>query len=102
MSRTPASKSTIAVIAGGLLLLSSCTGGSQPKPGTVLDEVRQANRPASSLPSADEDYFHDMDGGIALTADEIKGRNTWNVWTGGNDRLWDQLTRRFFAKRATP
>src|SRR5438270_474989 len=97
MSRTPASKSTIAVIAGGLLLLSSCTGGSQPKPGTVLDEVRQANRPASSLPSADEDYFHDMDGGIALTADEIKGRNTWNVWTGGNDRLWDQLTTSSFG-----
>ena len=34
-----------------------------------------------------------MDGGVALTADEIKGRNTWIVWTGGNDRFWDALTR---------
>lgn len=80
------------VLAGSVLLFSSCTGGSQPKPGTVLDEVRQAHRDAASIPAADEDYFHDMDGGIALNASEIKGRNTWNVWTGGDDRLWDKLT----------
>src|SRR5256885_889653 len=67
-----------------------------PQPGTVLDEARQANRPASSFPAADEDYFHDMDqnhdGVIALTPEEVKGRNTWVVWTGGNDRLWDSLS----------
>jgi hypothetical protein len=34
-----------------------------------------------------------MDGGIALTVDEIKGRNTWLVWTAGNDRMWDFLTK---------
>jgi len=67
-----------------------------PQPGTVLDEARQANRPASSFPAADEDYFHDMDqnhdGVITLTPEEVKGRNTWVVWTGGNDRLWDNLS----------
>ena len=42
--------------------------------------------------AADEDYFHDMDGGIALAPAEIQGRNTWIVWTAGNDRLWDILT----------
>ena len=62
-----------------------------PKPGTVLDEARQANRAASSFPAADEDYFRDMDGAIPLTPDEIKGRNTWVVWTGGNDRFWDTI-----------
>ena len=35
-----------------------------------------------------------MDGGVALTADEIKGRNMWMVWTGGNDRFWDALTNK--------
>jgi len=54
--------------------------------GHVLDEARQAGRDAASLPMASEDYFHDMDGGIPLTVDEVKGRNTWIVWTGGNDR----------------
>jgi hypothetical protein len=62
-----------------------------PKPGTVLDEARQANRPATSFVAADEDYFHDMDGAVPLTAEEVKGRNTWVVWTGGNDRFWDHI-----------
>lgn len=75
-----------------LVLLTGCTRNSQPKPGTVLDEVRRANRSAASLPAADENYFRDMDSGIGLNASEVKGRNTWLVWTGGNDRLWDKLT----------
>ena len=57
------------------LLLFSCSRQSQPKPGTVLDEARKANRPASSFPAADEDYFHDMDGALSLTPDEIKGNS---------------------------
>jgi hypothetical protein len=62
-----------------------------PRPGTVLDEARQANRPATSFTAADEDYFHDMDRAIPLTPAEVKGRNTWVVWTGGNDRFWDKI-----------
>lgn len=62
-----------------------------PRPGTVPDEARQANRPASSFIAADEDYFHDMDGALPLTPGEVKGRNTWVVWTGGNDRFWDKI-----------
>ena len=27
-----------------------------------------------------------------LTREEIQGRNTWLVWTGGNDRFWDSIT----------
>jgi hypothetical protein len=68
-----------------------------PKPGTVLDEARQANRPASSFVAADEDYFHDMDGAVALTPEEVKGRNTWVIWTGGNDRFWDLIGTRSFG-----
>ena len=68
-----------------------------PRPGTVLDEARQANRPVSSFPAADEDYFHAMDGGIQLTPEEVKGRNTWVVWTGGNDRFWDTIGTRSFG-----
>lgn len=62
-----------------------------PDPGTVLDEARQVNRPANSFVAADEDYFHDMDGGVPLTPGEVQGRNTWVVWTGGNDRFWDSI-----------
>jgi hypothetical protein len=77
----------LAVIAG----ISVLTWWRNPRIGHVPDEAKRAGREASSFQAADEDYFHDMDGGIALSADEIKGRNTWNVWTAGNDRMWDQL-----------
>jgi hypothetical protein len=65
----------------------------QPKPGTVLDEAMRAKRTAATFPAADEDYFHDMDGALPLTREQIEGRNMWHVWTGGNDRLWDVLSR---------
>ncbi|HWU00583.1 MAG TPA: hypothetical protein VN229_23295, partial [Terriglobales bacterium] len=72
-------------------LLSTCNDSTQ-KSGEVVDEARQAGRDAASFPQADEDYFHDMDRGVGLTADEIKGRNMWLVWSGGNDRFWDSMT----------
>jgi hypothetical protein len=64
--------------------------GCRPK-DQVLDEARAAGRDAASFPAADEDYFHDMDGGLTLSPDAVKGRNTWIVWTGGNDRFWDGI-----------
>jgi hypothetical protein len=85
------------------LLRSLCVfaaiAGFAPPAGAApaLDEARQAGRSAQSLPAADEDYFHGIDGGIALTPDEAKGRNMWMVWTGGNDRLWDVLTNLTFG-----
>ncbi len=80
--------SLVAVVATGALL-ASC--GSGPQPGTVLDEAKTAGRDVASFPHADEDYFRDMDNGVALTPEEVKGRNMWIVWTGGNDRQWDKL-----------
>jgi len=62
------------------------------KSGKVQDEAMLAGRTAESMPAADDTYFHDMDGGIQLTADEVKGRNNWIVWTAGNDRFWDLIS----------
>ncbi len=78
------------LLCAACLVAAGCC--KQPQPGTVLDEARQAGRSAASFPQASEDYFHDMDGGVAFDADEIKGRNMWLVWTGGNDRLWNRMT----------
>src|SRR5437868_8450269 len=77
------------------ILLTAFDNG--PRSGQVLDEAKAAGRDAASFPAASEDYFHDMDGGIALGADEINGRNTWIVWTGGNDRFWDGMTASTFG-----
>src|SRR5437764_4037598 len=64
----------------------------RPRAGHVKDEAMQAGLDAGYFKAADEDYFHDMDGGASLSPDEIKGRNTWVVWSGGNDRLWDTMS----------
>jgi hypothetical protein len=77
--------------------------------GKVKDEAMLAGRTAESMPAADEDYFRDMDRGpmhspsqtnenynadgtLRLTANEVKGRNNWIVWTAGNDRFWDLIS----------
>ena len=71
--------------------------GALAAPPSPLDEAQRAGRPDASFPQAGEDYFHDMDNGVALTPDEVKGRNMWLVWTGGNDRFWDQVVKNSMA-----
>ena len=72
------------------LVLASCS--KQPHAGEVLDEAKQVGRDGASFAHAGEDYFHDMDGALALTPEEVKGRNMWLVWSGGNDRFWDSMS----------
>jgi hypothetical protein len=90
--RTNALPLYFAALLGALCAITAASARAQ-----IVDEARQAARTAQSLPPADEDYFRGMDGGIALTPDEVKGRNMWIVWTGGNDRLWDRLTNLTFG-----
>src|ERR1044071_2975856 len=74
-------------------LLSPAPG----QPGEVQDEALAAGRSADSFSAADEDYFHDMDRGQTLSVHEIKGRNNWIAFTGGNDRFWDYLANNSFG-----
>ncbi len=81
----------------GSIILAGCAVKA-PAPGTVVDEARRAGRAAHSFPAADEDYFREMDqnreGVVPLTPNEVRGRNAWIVWTGGNDRFWDTISGR--------
>jgi hypothetical protein len=86
------SATLLVVLPACFALLLSCGGVPPLQVGQVLDEARSAGRSAQSFPAAGEDYFHDLDGGIPLSPEEITGRNTWLVWTGGNDRFWDGLS----------
>lgn len=43
---------------------------------------------------AGPNLFREMDCGIDLTTDEIKGRNAWHLWTAGNDAFWDEMARK--------
>jgi hypothetical protein len=89
MARPKVFKRGLGLLSGILILLSF---QSAPKSATAPDEAKRAGREVTSFPQADEDYFHDLDNGVALTPDEILGRNMWMLWSGGNDRFWDKIT----------
>ena len=100
----------------GLLYLNGC---SKPATcgrgaGNILDEAKCAGREPQSFASSEDNYLGDMDYGIThnpeqvaarlrpfvpgITPSEavraaIRGRNTWVMWSAGNDRLWDELSR---------
>ncbi len=54
-------------------------------------------RPGPAFPRAAADYFQGMDGGIPLEPAEVRGRNTWLMWTSGNEAFWDYLAGRSFG-----
>jgi len=90
------------IVLAGVVVLSACvvmapSCDNRPRSGEVLDEAKKMGRSPASFPAADEDYFRRMDGGDSLTTEEVRGRNTWNVWTGGNDRFWDTITINSFG-----
>ena len=93
-------------VAGVVAIVPVLLSGCGPKPGTVKDEAMLAGRTGDSFPAAEEDYFADMDGGYRraadptikpLDVDAVRGRDTWIVWTGGNDRFWDYMANNTFG-----
>ena len=89
------------------------------KIGNMKDEALLAGRTAESFVAAMDPYFIEMDKGALKPGDEegekalerwakalnltieqvresaIKGQNTWLVWTGGNDRFWDDMANKY-------
>lgn len=110
----------LVILGVGALALSTCAIFQRGTPcgkgaGQVLDEALCVGRTAETFPAADEDYFRDMDYGVTRNPQQVaaaldpyvpgitpeqavaaaaKGRNNWIVWTGGNDRFWDLLSKK--------
>lgn len=76
----------------GLFALQVPTFAAPP-----MDEARAAGKKPSDLPELAIDLFKDMDNGIALSPDEIKGRNTWMIWTAGNQAFWNHIAQHSFG-----
>ena len=70
-----------------LLLLAACGHKAEE------DAATKAGLTEADFPQADEDYFRAMDNGVKLDRAEIQGRNMWLVWSGGNDRFWDFMSK---------
>ncbi len=82
---------TLVAAIAALSLVSAC----RPSKTTAIDDA--GGRKPEDFPELAADVFKPMDGGIALAEDEIKGRNTWNLWTGGNEQFWDRMARESFG-----
>lgn len=76
-------------------LLALAAGGCKKEAVSLVDDG--GGRTAADFPELAEDVFQPMDGGIELTEEEIKGRNTWNLWCGGNEQFWDRMAREGFG-----
>ncbi len=74
-------------LAGTLLLIAGCT------PKDAVDEATASGKTVADFPQTTVDVFREMDLGVALTPEEVAGRNTWMLWTGGNEAFWDYLAR---------
>lgn len=90
-------KTTIKILAVAALygLTSLAWTGCKPKATTADSSLADdgGGRKPADFPELTLDVFQPMDGGIALSPDEIKGRNTWNLWCGGNEQFWDRVAR---------
>jgi hypothetical protein len=70
---------------------TSCKDHGKPSAASLKDDG--GGRTPADFPELAVDVFQPMDGGIQLNADEIKGRNTWNLWCGGNEQFWDRVAK---------
>jgi hypothetical protein len=76
---------TVGVAVLAALLATAVFWATRPPPAT------------DSFPAADVDYFAAMDDGLQLAANEVRGRNTWLMWTAGDEAFWDYLAGRSFG-----
>src|ERR1700692_1106186 len=59
----------------------------------VPDAAKLAGKTVQDFPESDSHAFADMDSGIVLSQEEVRGRNTWLLWTAGNQTFWDGMAR---------
>ena len=80
------------LVYGGIVLYD---GLKDSRP--AQDEAKLAGKAVADFPESDMDYFKGMDDGIVLDKDQVKGRNTWLIWTAGNEAFWDYLANNSFG-----
>jgi hypothetical protein len=67
------------------------------KKNEPVDEAQVAGLKTTDFPQITADIFPPMDGGITLSQEEIMGRNTWNLWSGGNQHFWNRAAQDSFG-----
>jgi hypothetical protein len=80
-----------------LFLVLLFLGGCRDKEQVVEDEAKLAGKTIADFPQITADVFKPMDSGIALSAEEIMGRNAWNLWSAGNEHFWNTVAQDSFG-----
>ena len=62
-----------------------------------VDEAKAAGKTPDDFPKATADIFKPMDGGLQLSPEEITGRNTWILWSAGNEHFWNTVAQDSFG-----
>ena len=90
-------KTTLKLLTGATALaaLGFLETGCDKKPKVDAASLRDdgGGRTVKDFPEIAADVFKPMDGGISLSQEAIKGRNTWNLWTGGDEQFWDRVAK---------
>ena len=89
--------SFLSSVGSALFLVGIILGntGSKQDSSSLVDDA--GGRKPEDFPEIAEDVFQPMDGGINLSPEEIKGRNTWNLWCAGTEQFWERMSRESFG-----
>lgn len=59
----------------------------------VPDDAKAAGKTVADFPQTPSHALDVMDGGIPLSDAEHEGRNTWILWTAGDQVFWDRMAQ---------
>ncbi len=59
----------------------------------VPDDAKAAGKTVADFPQTMAHAFDAMDGGVPLSEEEVQGRNTWLLWTAGDQVFWDGMAQ---------
>ncbi|MGH7518280.1 MAG: hypothetical protein ACREOC_12560 [Gemmatimonadales bacterium] len=96
-ARPPLWKRFLAVVLVLMIAAAIAVAVAVLRPKPIPQDSEPTGLTAANLAETGVDLFQAMDGGIALTPAEIKGRNTWMIWTAGNADFWNWLAQYGFG-----
>lgn len=88
-------KKTSLIIAGlGVIGLVAWWTSQKADP---VDTPKAEGKTPADFPQTASSWYDAMDDGVSLTDEERKGRNTWLIWTGGNQEFWNHMATHSFG-----
>jgi hypothetical protein len=63
----------------------------------IPDDAKASGKTFADFPESNSRAFDAMDGGVTLSASETRGRNTWLLWTAGDQVFWDRMAQRGYG-----